>query len=316
MSSRVLFGVGAIGEPIKRLQQKLTDAGFNASANDGWYSQRTSSALQSFQRSASLPPTGVIDEATWQLLMQCPLPSVRERSLHLTAAFEGHGFGLAVGNFDGALLTWGIIGFTLQSGEIQRILQALHQTSPHIIQQSFQTHADELLTLITSAPDIQKNWADQHTLPNGSLSQPWREMFSEFGSYPEVQAEQMKHVWADYMAPAIVTAKKLTFASELGLALCFDIHVQNGGIKRAAAQQIRQNSTAGMSESDLRIVVANAVADNARVAYREDVRSRKMTLATGRGIVHGHTYVLENWGLSDSCTVAELVESTAHAAYG
>ena len=36
---------------------------------------------------------------------------------------EGHGFTMVAGDFDGAGLTWGIIGFTLKHGEIQRIVQ-------------------------------------------------------------------------------------------------------------------------------------------------------------------------------------------------
>jgi hypothetical protein len=56
----------------------------------------------------------------------------------------------------------------------------------------------------------------------------------------------------------------------------------------------------------LRVIVANAVADAAQPTWREDVRTRKLAIANGKGTVHGHDYVLENWGLCDQYLAAEL----------
>jgi hypothetical protein len=121
-----------------------------------------------------------------------------------------------------------------------------------------------------------------------------------------VQQEQMKQVRSDYLSHAIQTATKLRLSSELGLALCFDICVQNGSITPNAMNEISQKRTDTTSEAELRVIVANAVADAAQPTWREDVRSRKLTIANGRGTVHGHDYVLENWGLSDQHPAAEL----------
>jgi peptidoglycan hydrolase-like protein with peptidoglycan-binding domain len=148
LPTRNIFGPGAIGEIIKQIQVAPTDAGFDTKETDGWYGQNTSAAVAGYQGSQSLPSTGVIDEASWQLLMQSLVPSVSDRSLQLTPSFEGHGFGLAVGNFDDALLTWGIIGFTLASREIQQIINTLNQAHPELVQAAFQSHAGELLSLL------------------------------------------------------------------------------------------------------------------------------------------------------------------------
>jgi peptidoglycan hydrolase-like protein with peptidoglycan-binding domain len=289
MPARNIFGPGAIGETIKHVQVALVKAGFDTKGTDGWYGQNTSAAVGGYQQSESLPSTGLIDETSWQLLMQSPVPSVADRSLQLTASFEGHGFGLAVGNFDGALLTWGIIGFTLASGEIQQIMGAVDQAHPQLIQEAFQSFGGELLSLIEASRDFQTDWANRHTLGNGALAEPWRGMFFTFGSFPEVQAEQMNHVTSDYLNPGIQTAKMLNLSSELGLALCFDIHVQDGGIKLIALDKIQQQVTPNMTEATLRVIVANAVADSVRPAFREDVRRRKLTIAMGQGVVHGHS---------------------------
>lgn len=303
---RTLFAIGAIGELVTRIQGTLTEAGFDPKGTDGWYGQDTANAIFAFQQANSLAATGTLDDVAWPVLMRSQVPAVSERSLQLTAAFEGHGFRLAMGNFDGALLTWGIIGFTLLSGEIQQIVLAINGSASQRIDQAFANNKAELLQLMTASNSDQASWANAHTLPNGGLVEPWRTMFATFGSFAEVQAEQLKHVQADYLTPAIQTAKQLGLSSELGLALAFDIHVQDGGINNTALAKIQQQSTSNMAEADLRVIVANAVADSSRPAYREDVRKRKLAIAQGQGQVHGQNYLLGNWGLDGRFPADEL----------
>ena len=97
--------------------------------------------------------------------------------------------------------------------------------------------------------------------------------------------------------PAKKTAKTLGFTSELGVALCFDIHVQNGGIKPEAMDAVRRSGA--KKESDVRVAVANAVADFSSPEYKEDVRKRKVAIATGSGVVHGLALKLSDWGIED-----------------
>jgi hypothetical protein len=311
MRSRTLLGIGAIGEAVKQAQAILMSQGCGPAKADGVFGESTAAAIRQFQTRKSLPVTGVVDDTTWQPLMNRPVPSAGDRSLQLTAAFEGHGFELAVGNFDGALLTWGVIGFTMTSGEVQSIVLAVNKTNPDLVQQAFGAHAGELLQLMTAARDFQKQWADEHTVKSRALAEPWRSMFATFGSFPQVQQEQLKHVRDNYLNPAVATARKLGLSSELGLALCFDAHVQNGGIKAAAMKSLLQQSKAGLAELELRKLIANAVADSARAAWREDVRTRKLTIATGQGKVHGHLFVLDNWGLSGEFPAEELAPTIA-----
>lgn len=311
--SRILFSVGSIGDIVSELQLALVSDS-DLKAADRIYGPGTAAAVKQFQSQKSLPSTGAVDEDTWQDLMQRPVPAAGERALQLTAAFEGHGFGLAVGNFDGALLTWGIIGFTMASGEVQRIIQAVNNSHPELIQQAFGDNAKELLDFLSGTSLAQKEWANEHTLKSGALAEPWHSMFATFGSFPEVQAEQIKHVQADYLSPAIKTATRLGFTTELGLALCFDIHVQTGGIKSAVMKTLQQQFQSVSVEPDRRKLVANAVADSASAKWKEDVRRRKLTVATGSGTVHGHQYQLTNWGLSGDQSAAEITAATERAA--
>ena len=116
-----------------------------------------------------------------------------------------------------------------------------------------------------------------------------------------MQALQLELADADYGQPAAETANTLELKTELGRALAFDVHVQNGGIKASARKEIETalQENPLTTERELRIIIAHAVAD-ASASFREDVRSRKLTIATGAGKVHGELFVLSNWGLDES----------------
>jgi hypothetical protein len=133
------------------------------------------------------------------------------------------------------------------------------------------------------------------------ISEPWRSEFKAFGEIVEVQALQLELADEDYGQPAVQTATKCGLRTELGRALTFDIHVQNGGIKTSAQKEIETalQQTPATTEQELRVIIANAVADASK-SFKEDVRARKLTIATGTGKVHGETFVLNNWGLDET----------------
>jgi hypothetical protein len=83
----------------------------------------------------------------------------------------------------------------------------------------------------------------------------------------------------DYGQPAAETAANFALKTELGRALAFDIHVQNGGIKASAHEEIESalEETSVATEQELRVIIANAVADVSS-SFKEDVRSRKLTI--------------------------------------
>ena len=140
---------------------------------------------------------------------------------------------------------------------------------------AFGDKGQEILDVMRASSEKQEAWANSVT-SEGRLVEPWRTGFHWLDQFPEVQAEQRRRAREDYFVPCLATAKGLGLTSALGLALCFDIHVQNGGIKKAARDQIERalarRPPAG--EKDLRRIIANAVADNAHEKYREDVRQR------------------------------------------
>jgi hypothetical protein len=299
--SRPLFSKGARGEIIKDIQSALKLA---EPQIDGKYGKITADAVTAFQRANHLTQTGEVDSDTWGALMRAPIPGIDERALQLTAAFEGHGFALAQGNFDGAGITWGIIGFTLKGGELGKMIDQIESAHPGMVLAAFGDLTGRLFSVLHSSSAAEQiAFADSISLgkQKAELAEPWLSAFRRFGEQPEVQKQQLSTAHEDYFQPALATARRFGLKMELGIALAFDIHVQNGGISDPAERQIR-NAISGHpsgSERDLRTVIANAVADHSNPDYRQDVRERKLTIATGEGQVHQEPFVLRSWGLAE-----------------
>jgi hypothetical protein len=260
-------------------------------------------AVRSLQLDARKSVTGRADPPTWIAATGLPWPSVFQRCLQLTSRFEGHGYSLIVGNFDGAGLTWGIVGFTLRHGEIQVLINEIDARSPELLAAAFgQEHAAELVARIrTQKLEAVMRWAD--SISAGSkgqlVAEPWRSGFATLGSQPLVQELQRRRAREKYFDAAVATAARLSLSEEQSIALCFDVHVQNGGVKRAdeatymkALHAPRRTST----ERVRRELLARLAADSARAKYRDDVFARKNAIATGEGIVHGQFFNLAQWG--------------------
>jgi hypothetical protein len=296
---RTIIGPGAHGAIARTVQNALVTAGWMTAADvDGWYGRGTAAAVTAHQRARSLAMTGIVDQETWSsLLLGSPTPSLLQRCLDLTGSFEGHDYTLAVGNFDGAWLTWGIVGFTLKHGALAKILLEAERACPEALQLAFGDHTPEIMSVMRAKSKQQEQWADSVTVRGGLLAEPWRTAFRTLGKSIEVQNIQQRIAESDYFQPSLQTARSHGLSSELGIALCFDIHVQNGGINKRAESLLGEVRPG--DEFALRTAIAEAVAKCARPEYREDVRARKLAIATGKGRVHGADVVLESWGLQD-----------------
>ena len=291
------------GEPIRQVQRGLRDLGFDPQTIDGIFGADTEKSVLGWQRKCNAQATGAVTFDGWTTLTQLPPPSLRNRALQLTADFEQHGFGKVVGNFDGAWLTWGIIGFTLKHGEVQRILNEVHVKHPDLIERAFGTRASELMRAINAVPAEQEAFANRISLGRDryKVEPAWAEAFALLGDFAEVQEIQLRGV-DPYWQIAQRDATRFNLADELGVALCFDIAVQNGGVDfqtedTSIRRRLAQNPPA--NEMAKRVLIADVVAENSKAQYIEDVRNRKRTIATGAGIVHGAAYDLADWGLAE-----------------
>ena len=301
---RVGSGYRAVrGEVVRRVQLELKAVGSDSGEVDGIYGKDTETALKDFQEKQGLQMSGKITGETWSKLMGEEPPRILDRCLQLTGDFEGHGFQAVAGNFDGAGLTWGIIGFTLKSGEIQKILTEVRQNHPALVDQAFGGLKDELITVFEKERSEQLDWADSISIGihKNRIKEPWEEAFETLGTFPEVQEVQLQRV-GEYWDIAVRDSERFGLETEMGIALCFDIAVQNGGIDfRNENNRIGRwiDSNPGATDRDKRVLIADVVAENGRPQYVEDVRKRKRTIATGDGDVHGAMYGTVDWGLAE-----------------
>ncbi|MBI4754616.1 MAG: peptidoglycan-binding protein [Betaproteobacteria bacterium] len=302
---RIYFARGCRGALPARLQLGLATQGYYTGRVDGAFGGGTERAVLGFQADRGLARTGAVDAATWSGATSSPIPEVSERALGLTAAFEGHGYSIVAGNFDGAWLTWGIIGFTLKHGEVQKIILQAWAESPQTVRDAFGPVTAQLVDLMArnNAAELQR-WANSISVPPQRyvVTEPWRSGFQRLGESPLVQRIQNQRVFDAYYTPCLATAQKYGLATELGIALAFDIHVQNGSVKPAAHRAVVAKLGQGWlaaPEPARRAAIGRAVADTALPAWRNDVRTRKLTLATGEGSVHGEAFRVANWGLGE-----------------
>lgn len=299
------FGRGAKGDLISVLQRGLLARGLYTGRVDADYGGATERAVEAYQAKAKRPVTGIVAQADWEDALGLPWPELFARCLQLTARFEGHGYGTVAGNFDGAGLTWGVIGFTLQHGELASLVLEIDARALELLVESFGDAAGELLAhLRDDSPAKRLAWADSISLPprKVGVSQPWRSGFMKLGAAPLTQELQRREARRKYFDPALATASRLGLASDRGIALCFDVHVQNGGVKSASAKAYAAEVAAlpaAATEARKRSILAHLVADSSRPKYRADVLSRKSCIATGEGIVHGERFDLDVWALGD-----------------
>ena len=291
------------GGHIIDVQLPLARSGLLASV-DGIYAGQTSQALRLWQAGKGLTPSGAIDELTWQGLTNTSGPSLFRRCLALTAAFEGHGYTLAVGNFDGAYLTWGIIGFNLKGGNLGEVIKRIRARHPTLLDDAFgSARAQELLEIIDASRDEQRVWAD--ALSEGAkkyfLRQDWRDGFETLGNRGEVRAIQDEVARDVYWTRAIKDLGQYGAMTELDAALFFDTAVQNGGVDKDQGEAIDNalDTQSGLSTKDRLTRIAGAIASKSKAEFRADVLSRRGTIAGGSGGVHGVTYLIESWGLGD-----------------
>ena len=302
--SRTLFSRGLRGATASRIQRDLLRQGFSSGPVDkfidGTFGGFTEAALQSLQADRQLNVTGAVDTDTWPELTSDPVPGLFERCLDLTADFEGHGFELLQGNFDGAGLTWGVIGFTLASREIQQLLAEAEAMSPGILDRNLGPLANDWRVIVQQPMKKQLAFADKLSegAAKASVKHEWKVAFAALGREPVIQRLQMKRAHEGFFVPAQRAAQRLNLVTELGVALAFDVHVQNGGFK-SEAFALAASLGDSVSEFELRERLADSVADSGRPGFREDVRARKQTLASGHGVVHGGRYELRAWGLDE-----------------
>mgnify|MGYP001565573528 CR=1 FL=1 len=286
------FARGARGALVQQIQQAL-DIGA-----DGVFGKDTAAAVAAAQARHALPATGAVDEATWAAVVGEPFPTLFERCLALTAAFEGHGYGKAAGNFDGAGITWGIIGFNLKSGSLGKVLSLIPAAD---VDTALGALAPVLREVLVRPQADRVRWGDSLSTGEQKRLQPaWYDALARLGDLPSARTAQRAVAAESYWTPSQTRMSSLApfLTTPRASALFFDAHVQQGGVKESAAQAAQAAWKQAGSEPAALLAMADTQALSTSARWREDVRSRRRCVATGTGTVHGRAYALTAWGLA------------------
>lgn len=287
---------------IKILQSALAQANFYALKIDGDYGPGTEAAVKKFQAARETTADGQCRESDWEDITGLPPPSLFDRCLHLTACFEGTGFEGAVGNFDGAGVTFGLIGLTLKS-DLPVFLELVESEYPGTLARAFGAKEPILRRVLTASPAEKESWAN--SISTGAnkygLQAEWKKAFAQLGAFPEVQKLQLENARHRYWKICVRDAKRWRAADALEVAMLYDTAVQMGGAGGrpavAGAMDALLRNDPNLHGLPRRRRWAQIIADGARLRWQKDVLSRRMAIADGQGEVHRERFNMADWGL-------------------
>jgi len=282
------YRMGGVGLCVAELQHAL------GVAADGIFGPQTREAVERVERSIGREPSGDADAAVFSA---CGLewPDEFRRCLTLTSAFEGTGFGdCNPTDIDGAGVTFGVIGFTTEHGEVQALVTEFLRHAPEALEyapRSFRRRLEQLLLRDSDRHVWERVMLD----PMRRVRPEVRASFAAWGNHPQMRELQVRFARERCWHPAAACAKKLGVDTPAGRGLLFDVWVQNGGWRAAHethfARLMRDRDAPPASKSRLE-VIAIAVAAESRAPWRADVLGRKLVFARGWGIVHRRSYDL------------------------
>jgi hypothetical protein len=296
------------GDAVKRIEQFLANAKLYLGPIDSSFGGGLSSAVKSFQKQQGLPPSGIVDPATWTRMFPNDPPPVSElasqplaqRCLALTGSYETTKyppdcFWRISGDFDGMGLSFGALQWNVGQGTLQPVFEQMYTQHSDLLRNIFHEYFDTMAQLSGEAVADQLAFI-RSIQTRGVLHEPWQGMLITLGRTPECQQVQTAHA-SGIFEQALQMCDDYGVVSERAVALMFDILTQGGSIGNVVRAQIKSdfvqlppndpgNEVAKMT------IIANRRAASSAPKFVDDVRTRKLTIANGVGTVHGNFYDL------------------------
>jgi hypothetical protein len=239
---------------------------------------------------------------------------LNERILSLTGAFETSEsfpkcFAGLTNNFDGQGISFGVLQWNFGQGSLPPLLQKMNANHPDTCKKVFDFLYFDFERMLKLNKGEQLAWSKSiqytQTTKNGKLywciDPKWIKAFKALGLTDEMISIQVDAASMIYQK-ALKLAAFYELTTERGAMLMFDIVTQNGVVdKDGAGKRIREDYLkipASTSDEERQVekmvIIANRRAEVSRPAYVEDVRKRKMLIATGEGKVHSRFYNLKD----------------------
>lgn len=232
------------------------------------------------------------------------IPPEIARFMVPTITFEGpSAYQNVTGNTDKQGLSFGVIQWNFGQRTLQRLLNAMAKRDPQLFRDLCNGKGDELLAHCqdTSNKGVAEavDWAKTFVCAaptSGQLKPEWQDVFKNLGAAPAFIEEQNKDLIDNYWKQAKAIAYDQHLTTERGMALAFDIAVQNGSVKDSAQayidQQLKQRQASGVLVDDQQLmeIIATAVSLQSAPENRKNVLERKMAIARGGGSVNDTPY--------------------------
>lgn len=300
---------GSTGIQVERVQLRLRELGLYKGPLDGSFGGGTEAAVKSFQIAQGLFPLGSVDARVWAVLFPDINPpaappilsaDLTTRCLALTASFETSVFppecfcGVA-GDFDGQGLSFGALQWNIGQGTLQPLFHQMINAHPDICQSIFHEHLKTIQNVLRRSVPEQIDFVRTLQDRRSQLIEPWRGMLKTLGATSEFQAFQTRAAHSLYLK-AVQEAARLGLTSQRGIALLFDIMVQNGSLGNAVRSRVLADFTSlpsgAATEVRRMVIISERRSAVVRPRFRNDVLTRKLTIANGEGTVHGLRYDL------------------------
>lgn len=231
-----------------------------------------------------------------------------QRILNMTGYFENsvyipQSFSGISNNFDGQGISVGVLQQNIGRGSLQPMLKKLDTEHPEVLKSVFGKDYSSLHRMLKMPHDSQLEWAKQIQTPGKDGVNPWprwKKEFKALGQTSEYQQIQIGAAEAVYQK-SLKLCKQFGLRSERGVAFMFDVVTQNGGIEKKGlhiGQDIQRDidvlkKTGKDSEEARMAAIARRRTAACNPRWRADALNRKMTIATGNGVVHGSTIDLD-----------------------
>lgn len=234
-------------------------------------------------------------------LYSCVSDKVVNMAVNITKQFEVGVSNQIAGNFDGEGLSLGYLQWCIGQKTLQPLLNRMDRQYNSEMKGIFGVNYNKIHTMILDSTVNQLKWAKSINDSTNKIINPW---YAQFVSLSKNQHFiNIEHDSEAYLVrKAMIICNNYNLKTARGFALAFDIVVQNGSISSGAAKIIDNvlMQRPNMNEKTLLGVIANAVEDSS-ANNSKDIRSRKIAIVNGRGIVHGSMLYLDtNYGLNDS----------------
>lgn len=312
---RTTHGRRVWGHLVKEVQLGLKANGFDPEGIDMDFGGKTSTALANWHAATGSVDDTALTANEWSALVTKPLPDMFDICAQVTAAFEGHGFSTIVGNFDGAIATWGYHGFTLKFGHLQKILERTEKADPGVLARAFGSEgAKALRKMFKLGLAKQRTWGRERLLLSGKVKPSWITGFTLIGEDPLCQTQQLAYSRKEFWERiALPQANRLKLTEALSLGLMFDHAIQQGGFSKKSLKAIEAEIARApdMSEEAKRAIIAERAHQTLTSdRFRAAVKSRRETFIDGIGRVSGSTYDLSFWGMQAAFDEKETHLST------